>query len=324
MCLRAPKSKTLPQTLNTEEDYLSIGDVRIHPAAMNFAAVFEGISYTEVITIMNCSKETVLIRILQPSSLAIKIKPLYRGEFLAPGLTITRTVKYQNHASDNPIAVITIPMFVNEVQIGYQIQIDRTRTELHVEPRKLNFDVVDVGRVANVQNIVLRNTGTSMLVFAVDVPKGDLSIIIEPAKGRIEVNKKVTLKVSVMSLKEGDYEDEFWIKCSDPRNVLVKCKVIEPKLTALNALQTSSFVIVEFPNTYYGCYSEKKVVIENSSASNAILCILGEIGSVTEERGFVNYILSEARQKSSAFHHFSCSPMDCSVRPLEAKVFSFR
>lgn len=80
-----------------------------------------------------------------------------------------------------------------------------------------------------------------------------------------------------MSTVEGEYDEEFWIRCQIPIRVKITCTVISPNLLVYHPNKTKDFVAIDFSSTYFGVCSERRVVIKNHSISNAMHCTMAEI-----------------------------------------------
>lgn len=56
-----------------------------------------------------------------------------------------------------------------------------------LNPRVINFGDIDIGNASDMKSVFLTNDGQKSAVFAIDIGRNDLEILIEPMKGVIMV-----------------------------------------------------------------------------------------------------------------------------------------
>ncbi|KAF2886836.1 hypothetical protein ILUMI_19337, partial [Ignelater luminosus] len=105
---------------DSANDIPKLLNVKIIPPKMNFVGAFEGKKYHQKLTIQNCGKEPVFIRICPATSYAFKIKTLVRGQRLSPGLSIVRYISY-TYMRATAVRYSTLPIHINDYQFKYKI-----------------------------------------------------------------------------------------------------------------------------------------------------------------------------------------------------------
>lgn len=148
----------IQKTSSETGDSLIFNKVRIYPKKLQFLSAYPHRTCKEMITIQNCGKEAVTVRILPPSLFAIQIRILKEGETLAPGLKITRIVKYVwQMISDEVFGVI--PIMVNDSRLDYKVEIIPPNEKVVLDKEELNFGTVNVGQISIPQPFTLTNNG---------------------------------------------------------------------------------------------------------------------------------------------------------------------
>lgn len=85
------------------------------------------------------------------------------------------------------------------------------------------------------------------------------------------------LTVELTGTKQGNFLQEFWIKCDPHCRVQVFANFIIPALIPHHPNTTRSFTMIDFPRTYFGTKIMKTLAVQNYCATETMYCIKAEV-----------------------------------------------
>ncbi|KAG7200973.1 hypothetical protein KM043_003330 [Ampulex compressa] len=288
-------------------------NVHITPSFIEFTEAAEGITCRQRITIKNTGSKPALVRIREPNSIAFRVKALKRGVMLNPGLSVSTSVIYTFKRPSLLRAMI--PIEINGKIIDYRVVCTLATERIGIEPRAIDFGVIDVGYSSGFKIITISNEGGKSTRFSIDLGKNDLQITVKPSRGIVRPNKPVMLRVEFIGTNEGVHYSEFWIKSVPNIRVPLRANVIVPRFVLYYPNTTGDFTLLDFPRTIENTSRYDTFVLRNLSSQVASYVVLGEIGDGLKCVGDID------RQKYPVYGAFSIRPMEGRMEPFEGIVF---
>ncbi|CAG9771982.1 unnamed protein product [Ceutorhynchus assimilis] len=102
------------------ENPVTFHGIKIDPGCMIFKDAYDGKSYRKTVTITNCRRKIVTVRISEPTSKAFKMKPLPIGQVLSPGLSVVRHIKYL-YTKPTAIPQACMDIYIDNEYFGYDL-----------------------------------------------------------------------------------------------------------------------------------------------------------------------------------------------------------
>lgn len=148
---------------------------------------------------------------------------------LNPGLSVSTTVIYSFKRPSFLRAMI--PIEINGKTLDYRVVCKLLEEGISVEPKAIDFGILDIGYSSGIKVITMRNDGgkstrysISLIIqhgynpvnpfnvnrFSIDLGKNDLEIAVKPLRGVVTPNKPVQLTVELIGMREGVFYSEFW------------------------------------------------------------------------------------------------------------------
>ncbi|XP_030746675.1 uncharacterized protein LOC115875385 isoform X2 [Sitophilus oryzae] len=289
-------------------------DIKIDPPSMIFTGAYDGKAFHQDLTISNCGKKSVFIKIMPPSSPAIKIQPILIARRLSPGLNVVKKVKYL-HTKPMAIPQVTMDIYINNQRIQYEFSIlffsFTLYPKVEISPKILNLGEIDVGSVSAMKKVFIKNVGTKQSKFMVDLGKDELELIVQPTKGIVSPGETKEITVEVFRDVPGEFCQEFWIKTDPLQSIKVLGKFIEPMLTVVYPFSGNDLAILVYPSTFLGTTRHRNLIIRNHSSFPAVFCISKKINGTTFEK----VPFDTNRESEENYKHFE-------IYPLEAKLSS--
>ncbi|KAF3425949.1 hypothetical protein E2986_11969 [Frieseomelitta varia] len=134
-----------------------LDDVHIYPRFIEFNEASEGITCQRRITIKNTGKKPAFIKVHQAKSISFQVKSLDKGVILNPGLNISTVVTYSFRRPS--LLSTVIPIEVNGKILDYRVICKLLNEGIDVEPKSIDFGIVDIGYSSGIKVITLKNKG---------------------------------------------------------------------------------------------------------------------------------------------------------------------
>ncbi|KAK1123765.1 hypothetical protein K0M31_008460 [Melipona bicolor] len=287
--------------------------VHIYPRFIEFNEASEGITCHQRIVIKNTGKKSAFIKVHQTKSISFQVKSLDKGVILNPGLSIRTVVTY---SFKRPSLLHTvIPIEINGKILDYHVICKLLNEGITVEPKSIDFGIVDIGYSSGIKVITLKNKGGQSTRFSIDLGTNDLEITVQPMRGIVKPNKPVQLIVELIGMNEGSFFSEFWIKSVPNIRIPFNVKVIVPKLAIYHPNATGDFTLIDFSRTVVNTRKYDSFVLRNISSQVASYVVLGEIDNE------LVCVRSINRKKYPVYRVFEIRPIQGRIGPFEGIIF---
>ncbi|XP_043513633.1 cilia- and flagella-associated protein 47-like [Frieseomelitta varia] len=290
-----------------------LDDVHIYPRFIEFNEASEGITCQRRITIKNTGKKPAFIKVHQAKSISFQVKSLDKGVILNPGLNISTVVTYSFRRPS--LLSTVIPIEVNGKILDYRVICKLLNEGIDVEPKSIDFGIVDIGYSSGIKVITLKNKGGQSTRFSIDLGTNDLEITVQPMRGIVKPNKPVQLTVELIGMNEGSFFCEFWIKSVPNIRIPFNVKVIVPKLVIYHPNATGDFTLIDFSGTVVNTRKYDSFVLRNISSQVASYVVLGEIDNELVCVRNIN------RKKYPVYRVFKIRPIQGRIGPFEGIIF---
>ncbi|XP_060830391.1 cilia and flagella-associated protein 47-like [Bombus pascuorum] len=244
---------------------------------------------------------------------SFQVESLDKGILLNPGLSIHTVVTYSFKRPSLLRAVI--PIEINGKILDYRVICKLLVEGISIEPKSIDFGIVDIGYSSGIKIITLRNEGGKSTRFSIDLGTNDLEITVHPMRGIVKPNKPVQLTVELIGMNEGSFFSEFWIKSVPNIRIPFNVKVIVPKLVIYHPNTTGDFTLIDFSQTVVNTRKYDSFVVRNISSQVASYVVLGEIDNELICVRDIN------RKKYPVYRVFEIRPIQGRIGPFEGIIF---
>ncbi|XP_032680467.1 cilia- and flagella-associated protein 47-like [Odontomachus brunneus] len=291
---------------------LKYNNVYITPSHIEFTEALEGVTYRQCITIKNIGNRSAFIRIRQPHSIVFQVETSKNDTRLSPGLSLMACVTYTFKRPSLLHAII--PIEIDGEVLDYRVLCTVAVEGVSIEPKSLDFGIVDVGYKSDLI-ITIRNKGGKSTRFSIDLGQNDLDVSVKPLRGTVRPSREVTLQIELVGKHEGVFYSEFWIKSVPNIRVPIKVNVITPRLVVYHPNTTGSFTLVDFPPTIENTSRYDTFVLRNLSSRAISYVVLNE----TDNR--VKCIRAIDHERYPARSVFKIRPIEGRLDPFQGVVF---
>lgn len=285
-----------------------IQGVKIYPSKLQFTNTYEGKQFQRTVLIQNCGPNSALVRYNGPTNKAFSYAPLKRGKRLSSGMKLTLNIEY-TYLQYSALLTYSIPIFINDELFSLRVIVYAPIAKVSVDPIHIDFGLIDIGYHVSRRSVKLRNSGSKLSKFSIDMGSHEVQISVDPIKGVVKPYTEILLQVEISSIDEGDFKAYFTVQCERTIRVIVTGTVMMGKLEICNQLSCDNFTLIEFPKTYYGSKCTQRLVLRNNSASGTVFCVL-----------FNNE--DKLGKENNDAKCFSINPIDGRLEPREARIFT--
>lgn len=156
-----------------------------------------------------------------------------------------------------------------------------------------------------------------MTRFAIDFNDPNIYFQVNYKRGLLEPRNKISIKAHILGIISGDYYGEFWIRCGNPKRIIIKACIKSPCLKCIGPSMIREFAIIDFPRSYYGIVNHKYILVKNSSVLEGFFCVLANV--IDGE-----YEFNEAKKIEEVYNKFDIYPTQGMLSPNELKIFQLR
>ncbi|EFN77823.1 Uncharacterized protein CXorf22 [Harpegnathos saltator] len=299
--------------MNTSVTGIKYNNVYITPGHIEFAEALEGVSYRRCITVKNIGSRSTFIRIRQPNSIAFRVETSRNDTQLSPGLSLTACVTYTFKRPSLSHAII--PIEIDGKFLDYRVVCTLAVEGISIEPKSVDFGIIDVGYKSGLRSITIRNKGGKRTRFSIDLGKNDLDISVKPLRGTVKPSGEVNLRVELVGAQEGVFHSEFWIKSVPNIRVPIKVNVIAPRLVVYHPNTAGCFTLVDFSPTIENTSRYDTFVLRNLSSRAISYVVLGEMDSE------VKCIRDIDLEQYPAHSVFKIRPIEGRLDPFQGVIF---
>ncbi|XP_014478927.1 PREDICTED: uncharacterized protein LOC106746645 [Dinoponera quadriceps] len=292
-------------------------NVYITPSQVEFTEAAEGISYRQCITIKNVGNRSAFIRIRQPNSIGFEVETWKSNTQLSPGLSLTACVSYTFRKPSLLHAII--PIEIDGKVLDYRVVCTLAAEGISIEPRSIDFGIIDLGYKSVSKIITIRNKGGKSTRkidrFSIDLGQSDLEVSVKPLRGTVRPSREMTLRVELVGTYEGVFYSEFWIKSVPNIRVPIKVNVIAPRLVVYHPNTTGCLTLVDFSPTIEDTSRYDTFVLRNLSSRVVSYVVLAEMGNE------VKCIRDIDHERHPSHRVFKIRPIEGLLDPFQGVIF---